>query len=333
MAINKVEAGWLVDIQPGGRGSKRYRKIFPVKAEALAYEAFVKTKVSSTPEWAPAKRDLRTLSSLVDTWYKNHGIQLRAGVDTYNRLKSLCVAIGDPYVDRFNAGVFAEYRNARIAAGLSPNSMNREHAYLRSVFNELKRLGYWKGDNPLATVRQFKVAERELSYLSRVDIKRLLQALEDGRNTDALLITKICLSTGARWSEAEQLKPSQVRDGQIHFSNTKSGKNRSIPITTDMEAALARQDTKRGETGRLFMYSYTAFRDAIKKAGLSLPVGQLTHVLRHSFASHFMMNGGNILVLQRLLGHSSLTMTMRYAHLAPDHLQEARALNPLSNLE
>jgi site-specific recombinase XerD len=45
-----------------------------------------------------------------------------------------------------------------------------------------------------------------------------------------------------------------------------------------------------------------------------------------------MMNGGNILALQKILGHSTLTMTMRYAHLAPDHLQEAKTLNPLSRL-
>ncbi|KVE75715.1 hypothetical protein WI99_37670 [Burkholderia cepacia] len=60
-----------------------------------------------------------------------------------------------------------------------------------------------------------------------------------------------------------------------------------------------------------------------------LPDGQLTHVLRHTFASHFMIRGGNILTLQRILGHQSLMMTMRYAHLAPDHLEEARRLNPL----
>ncbi|WP_455423464.1 hypothetical protein [Burkholderia savannae] len=46
-----------------------------------------------------------------------------------------------------------------------------------------------------------------------------------------------------------------------------------------------------------------------------------------------MMNGGNILTLQRILGHQSLTMTMRYAHLAPEHLQEAKMLNPLRQLE
>ncbi|WP_425324064.1 hypothetical protein [Janthinobacterium aestuarii] len=44
------------------------------------------------------------------------------------------------------------------------------------------------------------------------------------------------------------------------------------------------------------------------------------------------MNGGNILALQKVLGHQSLTMTMRYAHLSPEHLQETRHLNPLSRL-
>ncbi|MFY9261178.1 MAG: tyrosine-type recombinase/integrase [Gallionella sp.] len=80
------------------------------------------------------------------------------------------------------------------------------------------------------------------------------------------------------------------------------------------------------------MHGYTVFREAIDQCGIELPKGQLTHVLRHTFASHFTMNGGNILVLQRILGHSNLTMTMRCAHLAPEHLQEARLLNPLTKL-
>nr|DAO67606.1 MAG TPA: integrase [Caudoviricetes sp.] len=71
----------------------------------------------------------------------------------------------------------------------------------------------------------------------------------------------------------------------------------------------------------------------MQRAGIETPTGQLTHVLRHTFASHFMMNGGNILVLQRILGHTDIKVTMRYAHFAPDHLSEAISFNPLNQLE
>jgi len=45
------------------------------------------------------------------------------------------------------------------------------------------------------------------------------------------------------------------------------------------------------------------------------------------------MNGGNILTLQKILGHTSLAMTMRYAHLSPDHLQDAVRLGPVTGVE
>ncbi len=72
---------------------------------------------------------------------------------------------------------------------------------------------------------------------------------------------------------------------------------------------------------------------AIDSTDIVLPRGQLTHVLRHTFAAHFMMSGGNILVLQRILGHSDIQMTMRYAHLAPEHLETALHFNPLATMK
>jgi integrase len=128
---------------------------------------------------------------------------------------------------------------------------------------------------------------------------------------------------------------SQMRDGQIHFSKTKSGKNRSVPIAKELVKEMDRFHRDRWGSdhrtvARYFQTADGAFRAGVERAGIELPRGQMSHVLRHTFASHFMMNGGNILTLQRILGHSSLQMTMRYAHLAPEHLQEALALNPLS---
>jgi site-specific recombinase XerD len=64
---------------------------------------------------------------------------------------------------------------------------------------------------------------------------------------------------------------------------------------------------------------YRRFHKAQAKAGLTNRIR--FHDLRHSFASNFMMNGGNVFDLQKILGHTDIKMTMRYAHFTPDHLQ------------
>lgn len=71
----------------------------------------------------------------------------------------------------------------------------------------------------------------------------------------------------------------------------------------------------------------------MQRAGIETPAGQLTHVLRHTFASHFMMNGGNILVLRRILGHTDIKVTMRHSHFSPENLLEAVSFNPLNQME
>lgn len=333
MSIKKTASGWLVDAQPGGRGGRRFRKTFPTQAEAKAYNAWLTTQVHRDAKWQPEKRDTRRLSELIDLWHTHHGIGLKAGDNTYSRLKLACERMGNPVADRFTAHSFAAYRTSRLAAGILANSVNREHAYLRSVFNELKRLGQWNRVNPLAQLRQFKVEERELEYLTLEQCRTLLDELKKGRNRHAALIAKVCLATGARWTEAESLEAKRVRNGQVQFAGTKSGRVRSVPITDELASQLEKHHSQEETGPRLFAYAYSAFRDGVERAGLELPDGQMTHILRHTFASHFMMNGGNILALQKILGHASLAMTMRYAHLAPEHLQEARKLNPLAAVD
>jgi site-specific recombinase XerD len=61
--------------------------------------------------------------------------------------------------------------------------------------------------------------------------------------------------------------------------------------------------------------------ELLTRAECKLPAdGHPWHMLRHTFASHYVMAGGSLLALQRLLGHATPMMTQRYAHLAPDHL-------------
>ncbi|GAB4591112.1 hypothetical protein ETAR_07150 [Edwardsiella tarda] len=81
-----------------------------------------------------------------------------------------------------------------------------------------------------------------------------------------------------------------------------------------------------------FTDCYFQFLSVMEKTSIVLLLGQLTHVLRHTFSAHFMMSGGDILALQKILGHHEIKMTMRYAHLAPDHLETALRFNPLATL-
>ncbi len=328
--IKRSDEGWIADIQPGGRGGKRYRKTFKTKADAQAWEAWIKTQVNQDQTWQPEKRDLRKLSQLAREWYEAHGKGLKAGEDTYSRLKAMIDDMGDPVADRFQVDMFTSYRTRRIDKGITASNMNREHAYLRAMFNELIRLGKWSKENPLARLRAFKIQETELAFLTLEQIKELLGELDRSGNPHLGLIARVCLATGARWGEAEGLKITQIRDGHITYAKTKSGKLRHIRITPELESQLIQHHKAHGHQERLFTASRSAFAVALDRTTLKLPAGQMTHVLRHTFASHFIMKTGDILSLQKLLGHSDLKMTMRYAHLAPDHLVSVLTANPLA---
>jgi site-specific recombinase XerD len=94
-----------------------------------------------------------------------------------------------------------------------------------------------------------------------------------------------------------------------------------VPITEDFQRRLS--------AALPFSPSYSKFRDVVIEIGLELPDGQLTHVLRHTFASHYMRSGGDILTLQCVLGHATLAMTQKYAHFSPGHLAEVVRLNSM----
>jgi site-specific recombinase XerD len=140
-------------------------------------------------------------------------------------------------------------------------------------------------------------------------------------------VVLVCLATGARWSEAEKLTLSALDsfNSGLNFIDTKNGLNRFVPVSAEVFSIVHSYLVTHGT----FSSCYSAFRSALERSKIHTLEGQSAHVLRHTFASHFIMNGGNLLALQKLLGHSSLQMTMRYSHLAPDYLKDAVKFNPL----
>ncbi|AJR01977.1 putative prophage integrase [Enterobacteriaceae bacterium bta3-1] len=337
MAVSKLISGkWQAQIFPNGRDGRRIRRQFATKGEALAFEHHVKVQAQEKP-WLGEKPDKRRVIELVELWFNSHGVTLADGEKRRTTMAFACKAMGNPLATEFNAKIFASYREQRLSGKIirsnrvktvTPRTVNLELAYFRAMFNELRRLDEWTPPNPLENMREFRIAESEMSYLTLEEIRTLLAECENSRSSDLTTIVKICLATGARWSEAEGLKGNQIRADRIIYVKTKGKKNRVVPITEPLQAALP--PSRKAQ--QLFKPCYSAFRKAMQRAGIETPAGQLTHVLRHTFASHFMMNGGNILVLQRILGHTDIKVTMRYAHFAPDHLAEAMLHNPMSHI-
>jgi integrase len=321
--IKKLESGlFAVDIRPTGRDGKRFRKTTKTRAEALAYEKWVISEHSQRQPWEQQKADNRRLSELANTWYKLHGHTLKTGSKRMKELNVVIAGLRDPVASKLTAKMYTDCRAERLTT-VTPNTANHDLTYLRALFNELRRLGEWDRPNPLADVRKIKHDDTELSYLDHDDIRLLLAELDNSPASHARIQARLCLATGARWGEVSNLNKNAIRAGKLNLTGTKNGKNRSIPINEELAALVtAHMPLTDG---------MNTFKRAVKKIGLELPRGQSTHILRHTFASHFMMNGGDILTLQRILGHGSIIMTMRYAHLSPDHLKDALYKNPLAS--
>lgn len=338
MTIRKQPDGkWLCECYPAGRKGKRVRKLFATKGEAAAFEMYTMEEASSKP-WMGEKTDRRKLSDLIKLWDSLYGQTLADPKRMNAKLKIISDGMGDPIAADLTAADFSKYREKRLKgeittsegkplAKVKPRTINLEQLNLSAVFGTLRKLGHWTAPNPLTGLPLFRIHESELTFLEDSEIKRLLDSCAESLNPDLLTIAKICLSTGARWSEAEKLEGQQISKHRITFIKTKGKKNRTVPISKELYDQIPKKRRA------IFSPCRKAFQRAVKRAGIILPEGQCTHVLRHTFASHFMINGGNILVLRDILGHADIKMTMVYSHFSPEHLDDALTKNPLANLK
>lgn len=328
MTITKLDDGrYEVDIRPVGRNGKRIRRKFDKKSEAQAFERYTLARAVQCPEWATNATDHRPLSKLREIWWKLYG-HARNNADIEKRqLDKTIRHMDDPEVHQITARFILEFRSGRLGEGLKASTVNRDIYRLSGMFTDLMNAEECRS-NPFRGIEPLKEEAPVVTFLTTQEIEAVLKKMKG----DSYKLALLCLSTGARFSEAANLTAEMVINCRVTFVKTKNGKQRTIPISAELEKVIkAGDDGRPKESGRLFTVDYKWFSRRLKAVKPDLPNGQATHVLRHTFSSHFIMNGGNIVALKEILGHANIQQTMVYAHLAPDYLQHAVLLNPLRN--
>lgn len=323
MTVKKDGDKWLVDIRPAGRGGKRYRRKFEKKAEALAYEKHI-LATAHNKEWLGLPTDKRLLSELIEIWWKKAGQFKRTSDNYLSKVNLICRDLGDPPVNKLSAQLLSDWVMSRLEKGQKPATIRRLVKSLSNVFSVVIDSGDYVGENPLKGLKLPTVKQPEMTYLNDSQIDELLEAIQD--NEELSKVVEICLATGSRWRETVTLKTSNLSPFRIRFTNTKTGKPRTVPISEELYNKVYPENGV-----KVFSYDpQPELYEILENLELDLPKGQKAHVLRHTFASHFIMGGGDILTLRDILGHGDIKQTMTYAHLAPDHLSDAVRLNPLS---
>jgi integrase len=204
----------------------------------------------------------------------------------------------------------------------TPATFNR----YRALFSLTFKLGVQNGKvavNPARLVRMKREDNARVRFLSDKEESALMAAVEK-IGTQHLPQLVVAINTGLRKSEQFNLTWSNVDMERrvLTVPRSKHGGTRHVPINDAALSAFRTQHCLRNDTGYVFL-NYRGerlasprewFDKAVKDAKLEF----LWHELRHTFASRLVMNGESLRTVQELMGHKTLSMTLRYAHLAPD---------------
>ncbi len=226
--------------------------------------------------------------------------------------------------------------------GLKPRSAARRLSCLRQFYQYLLRIGTLRED-PSARVDAPRLGRPLPRILTEGEVERLLAApdTEDPRGHRDRTMLEVLYATGLRVSELVELKPGEVSLNQgLARVLGKGGKERLVPLGEEAIAWLAdyargpRQDLLGGSvsdylfpTRRSDRMTRQAFWQLIKRHALTAGIHKelSPHTLRHAFATHLLNHGADLRVVQMLLGHSDLSTTQIYTHVARERLKQLHA--------
>jgi len=212
----------------------------------------------------------------------------------------------------------------------TPARVNRYLAVLSSALSRAVKEWQWLEDNPALRVSKLREPSGRMRYLSDDERERLLAACQASHNPDLYTVVVLALSTGARRMEVWGLcwPDVDLKRGMMTLNQTKNRERRSVPVQ-GLALELLRSRVRRLDTPLLFPSKTDPhrpfdFRAPFERARRAACIEDFRwHDLRHSCASYLAMSGVPMRTIAEILGHKSLSMTMRYSHLSPEHLTEA----------
>jgi integrase len=187
--------------------------------------------------------------------------------------------------------------------------------------------------NVLTRFQLFDPENQVDRYLDDAQVDKLVHVLKTDENVLVCMILLFLLSTGARRSEGLKAEWRQIdmekKTWRIPSTNSKSKKPKTLPLNASAVWVLEQLDSKESSpyvfpspaTGKPFLEITRVWKRLLKKAGL--PLETRIHDLRHTFASRLVSSGRSLFDVQKLLGHADPRMSMRYAHLSMEAMQEA----------
>lgn len=316
----KVNKNGTVTIDYRDKNGKRHRETF-VGSKTLGKEVLAKRKTEISEEnfFPERKKKQLTFEEAADKYWEIHLSQKKSAGKLKYTLNYLKKYFGKIPLSSLTTEKVQQFYNERMAQ-TSPSTANRHFTTLRAVINKVLTLKLYKGVNPCLGVVKQKENPARTRYLSFEEAKELI--LQAPVRSQVLFACAI--GTGMRRGEILNMDWQHIdwKTGMIYIYESKSGNKREVPMSPHLKDNLLRFASK--TKGKVFHLTIPMiehdFEKTLKKCNIT---GVRFHDLRHTFASHFIMNGGSIPELQRILGHSSVELTNRYAHLSPTYLRKS----------
>jgi site-specific recombinase XerD len=236
------------------------------------------------------------------------------------RMKHLLEAFGNCQAESVTRGAVQQWLDSK-APQWSLATRNRHVALLKLMYRLAEQDDVIK-TNPVRLVRQSAEHNGRIRFLSDAEEGRLRTVIQKSY-AEHLPELEVAMNTGMRAGEQYSREWPDIDFGAstIRLSQTKNGRCRFVHLNTRAVAALRMLEDRSLGTGRVIpTLKPRWFTQAVREAKLE---DFTWHDLRHTFASRLVMAGVDLRTVQELLGHRSIVMTMRYAHLSPEHSQKA----------